>query len=259
MNRNKILVLLVLCWSPAFSKQWSADQKEKFLKWKATYKKSYPSTEDEARAMDSMLQNHYEIEAHNKQFREGKVSFERGLWKRSDFSFIEKQKLLTGSKNLPLGSEKRTLQAAPMKAAPSSLDWVKAGRVHEVDDQSVCGSCYAFATVGVVEGVLLSKNISTRVSVQQIIDCNKANEGCDGGEPILSLKYAKVNGLASASQYPYTSKEGKCKSYPKISALQSVGRNNLNGNEIRLKSFVANYGPVAGSNFNNDFILMLCL
>lgn len=248
MNRNKVLFFLILSVATASSKQWRADQQEKFLKWKATYKKSYPTREDEARAMDSMLQNQDVIEAHNKKFREGKVSFERGLWKRSDLSFEEKQKLLTGSKDLPTESEKLTLQAAPgkMKPAPSSIDWVKAGRVHAVDDQTVCRSCYAFATVGVVEGVMLSKNISTRLSVQQIIDCNKANEGCAGGEPILSLKYAKTNGLSSASQYPYTSKEGKCKTYPKISELRSVGRTALNGNEKGLQDYVANYGPVAG-------------
>lgn len=248
MNCNKLIFLLVLCITPTLSNQWRADQKQKFLKWKADYKKSYPSSEEETRAMDSMLKNQDQIEAHNKKFAEGKVSFERGLWKRSDLSFDEKQKLLTGSKDLPAEPDKLTLQAAPvnMKSAPSSLDWTKAGRVHAVDDQNICGSCYAFATVGVMEGVLLSKNISTRLSVQQIVDCNQSNEGCGGGEPILSLKYAKINGLASASQYPYTSKEGKCKSYPKLSEIRSVGRVALNGNENRLKVFVANYGPVAG-------------
>lgn len=198
--------------------------------------------------MDSMLQNHAEIEGHNRNFRAGKETFERGLWNRSDMSFGEKKKLLTGIKQLKLVPERKVRQAnsLKMKTAPTSLNWVSAGLVHAVDDQKVCGSCYAFATAGVVEGVLLKRGVTTRVSVQQIVDCNKSNEGCDGGEPLLGLKYVKNNGLTSSSLYPYVSKEGHCKSFKSIGRVSSVGRQSLNGNETRLKEFVATFGPVAG-------------
>lgn len=239
------------------AKVWQPDQQAKFKAWKAQFNKKYSSKSEENKAMSSMLQSQNEIEAHNARFYAGKESYERGLWSRSDLSFDEKQKLLTGSKDIPGATNSSNLQAAPKtnKAIPKSVDWVAAGLVHAVDDQEYCGSCYAFATAGVVEGILLKKNVSTRVSVQQIIDCNKANDGCAGGEPILSLKYAKINGLADASIYPYTSKQGKCQTNTPVAKVSSVGRQNLNGNENRLKGFVANYGPVAGE--QNKIVLDL--
>lgn len=249
MKQHQLVIIVALLVTSAVSKQWRPDQQAKFQAWKAAFNKSYPSLEEEQRAMDSMLQNDDEIEAHNKNFRNGKVSFERGLWKRSDLSFDEKHKLLTGAKQLPVEPERTVRQVRrrkKMKVVPGSVNWVSSGLVHEVEDQKTCGSCYAFATAGVVEGVLLKKGITTRVSVQQIVDCNKSNEGCGGGEPILSLKYAKSVGLTSSSNYPYISKEQKCKSFSSVGGVSAVGRTNLNGNENKMKEFVATYGPVAG-------------
>lgn len=226
---------------------WRSDQQAKFKEWKAKFNKSYTSPADEQKAMDKMLTNQDEIDKHNQKFKAGKETFERGLWKRSDLSFDEKKQLLAGAKSLESNSSK-LLQAAPskFKAAPASLNWTDLGLVNAVDDQKMCGSCYAFASVGVVEGVMLRKNSSTRLSVQQIVDCDKVDEGCNGGEPINALKWIKRNGLGSASNYPYTSNEGKCQQNDPLSMLSSVGKTMLYGNEKRLKDFVANYGPVAG-------------
>lgn len=247
MRPKLLLIFLLVTGSYAAKKSWRPEQQAKFKSWKSSFSKSYSSPEEEQKAMDSMLQNDDEIEAHNKRFQSGKETFSRALWKQSDLSYDEKKKKLTGSKGAPENST-NLLQAAPkkFKASPASLNWTAAGLVHEVDDQQTCGSCYAFATIGIVEGVMLRNNDTRRVAVQQIIDCNKSNFGCGGGEPINALKYAKTNGLAKASDYPYTSKEGKCKSSSPVSELSSVGRVALNGNEKRLKDFVANYGPVGG-------------
>ena len=129
--------------------------------------------------------------------------------------------------------------------------------VHDVDDQKTCGSCYAFSTVGVIEGALLRNNITTRLSMQQIIDCDKADDGCDGGEPISALQYAKKFGLSSVDSYPYTSNAGKCKPFTPVSKLSSIGKKTLNGDENRLKRYVSTFGPVAGkASYNFSFKLI---
>lgn len=238
-------ILLILA---AFSVEaWRSDQQAKFKEWKAKFNKNYNSPDDEKKAMDTMLKNQDEIDAHNQKFKAGKVTFQRGLWKRSDLSLEEKKQVLAGAKSLESNST-NLLQASPVKfkTAPASLNWTDLGLVHEVEDQKMCGSCYAFATVGVVEGVMLRKNVTTRFSVQQIVDCDKVDEGCNGGEPINTLRWVKNNKIGSASDYPYTSKEGKCQQNAKLSQLSSVGKTMLYGNEKRLRDFVANYGPVAG-------------
>lgn len=246
MKTLQIVILLIILVD--FSVEaWRSDQQAKFKEWKARFNKNYNSLEDEQKAMDTMLKNQDDIDQHNQKFKAGKVTFERGLWNRSDLSFDEKKQVLASAKSLESNSSK-LLQAAPskFKASPTSLNWTDLGLVHAVDDQKMCGSCYAFASVGVVEGVMLRKNLTTRLSVQQIVDCDKVDEGCNGGEPINALKWAKRNGLASAAEYPYTSNEDKCQQKAPISVLSSVGKTMLYGNEKRLKDFVANYGPVAG-------------
>ena len=54
-----------------------------------------------------------------------------------------------------------------------------------VKDQSVCGSCWSFGTVGTLEGALfLNTGQLTRLSQQALVDCSWGfgNNGCDGGE-----------------------------------------------------------------------------
>lgn len=232
---------------------------------------------------------------------------------RSDLSFEEKQKLLAGSRDLPTKSE--TLQAASpsfLKAAPSSLNWTQAGLVHEVQDQQQCGllhfcclfkfnfyvsqprfmlcfcNCWSIwrcryvnfllillQTYRNILQVMLRKNDTRRLSVQQIIDCSTANQGCAGGDskklivlqffhlihvvltgdPLLGLRYVKTTGLSKDSSYPYTAKQGRCKSFKAISNVSSVNRVTLNGDEKRLKDIVAAHGPVAGKfTFKSDLL-----
>lgn len=180
-----ILVILIVN-----SLAWRSDQERKFKEWKSNFKKSYTTPDEEEKAKEAMFENEGIIEEHNKRFKAGKETFERGLWKRSDLKFNEKKKVLANTKNFPSNSS-NLLQAPPKRlktAPPSSVNWTALGLVHEVEDQNTCGGCYAFATVGVIEGLMLKKGITTRLSVQQIVDCDKKNLGCNGGDRELMFK-----------------------------------------------------------------------
>lgn len=75
---------------------------------------------------------------------------------------------------------------------PSSVDWRLKGIVTPVKMQGyTCGSCYAFAAVGVIEGQylktkkkrkLLNLAETSSMSAQEIVDCSTLDFGCNGGD-----------------------------------------------------------------------------
>lgn len=219
--------------------------KTKFEDWKQNFKRSYKSIVEEKQALKNLVKNMKEIDFHNIRFKAGMETYSRGLWEQSDLSFEEKTKVLASS---IFNLTQLSLQASPrkLKSGKVEVNWVKNGLVHPVQNQGKCGSCFAFAAVGTAEGVLLRKGIKTRLSVQQIIDCDKLNDGCDGGDPMLAFRFIKSNGIASAEKYPYKGKQGQCKKTTDTeTSIVSAIRERLNGNENRLRDIVANYGPVA--------------
>ena len=78
-------------------------------------------------------------------------------------------------------------------------------------DQRNCGSCWAFAAVATMEKFHFDKTGSRLdFSVQELVDCDLVNAGCEGGHPELAFKYVKENGIALESQYPYKAYRANC-------------------------------------------------
>jgi len=83
------------------------------------------------------------------------------------------------------------LQSSPdmdlLGSPPANFDWRDNGDVPLIRDQGSCGSCYAFATVGVMESAMLINGISTDLSEQFLVSCTEGsgyiNNGCGGGRP----------------------------------------------------------------------------
>ncbi|KAL1195415.1 putative cysteine protease RDL4 [Cardamine amara subsp. amara] len=95
---------------------------------------------------------------------------------------------------------------------PKSVDWRNEGAVTEVKDQGLCRSCWAFSTVGAVEGL---NNIVTgeliTLSEQDLINCNKENNGCGGGKIETAYEFIINNGgLGTNNDYPYKAVNGVC-------------------------------------------------
>lgn len=74
------------------------------------------------------------------------------------------------------------------------------------------GSCWAFSTVVSVEGINKIKTGELwSLSEQELVDCDKDNNGCDGGLMEHALNFiAKAEGLTTENSYPYTAKDGTC-------------------------------------------------
>merc|ERR1712078_565254 len=114
----------------------------------------------------------------------------------------------------------------------ASVDWTTRGSVTPVKDQGQCGSCWAFSTTGGMEGAWeIATGTLVSLSEQELVDCSTQNAGCDGGSMELAFNFAKGVNVASESSYPYTARDGSCKtSYttaiPKggITGYKSVGQ-----------------------------------
>ena len=93
-------------------------------------------------------------------------------------------------------------------------DWrgVK-GAVTSVKNQGGCGSCYAFAVVGVTESMhMITKgSYYPNLSEQQIVDCSNDNNGCGGGWMWRAMRYIRDNGLVGETTYPYKGVQETCK------------------------------------------------
>jgi cathepsin F len=102
-----------------------------------------------------------------------------------------------------------------VKDLPASFDWREHSAVSSVKDQGSIGSCWAFSTVGNIEGQHYLKNSELLdLSVEQLVECDatvdpdpkskNADCGIFGGWPYLAMQYViSAGGLAKEQDYEY--------------------------------------------------------
>jgi len=168
-----------------------------------------------------------------------------------------------GYKRMPwpvdLEMEVAELSPEDIANAPNAVDW-SANATTPVNDQGNCGSCWAFSTTeGVESGVFMSTGkLPSPLSMEELVDCEKQDDGCNGGDIPEAVSYLKKNGMATAADYPDTSSKGgkgkKCKwnkkSVTKVTgmkyAIPPCTKGDCSGqNEAALAAALAKYGPVS--------------
>ena len=112
----------------------------------------------------------------------------------------------------------------PTVGANESLDWTEKGAVTPVKDQAQCGGCWAFSTVGAMEGAFqIAGNPLTSLSEQELVSCENKyhggqDQGCNGGLMDNAFTWLasekSKGGLCSEASYPYTSGAGQTGQVP---------------------------------------------
>lgn len=162
-------------------------------------------------------------------------------------------------------SEPLTSSPVLQQGLPSSYDLRP--QLTPVKNQGSCGACWAFATVGVLEGLIrMRSGAVTDLSEQFLVSCNRDNWSCNGGwfaHDYHKDKIAQLQSEAGAvveSDMPYTATNGTCipvSQHPyKISSWSYVGRSSSAPSVEEIKQAILNYGPVtaavcAGDAFTN--------
>lgn len=106
--------------------------------------------------------------------------------------------------------ERKREKGATRTQKDVDVDWSVdggGGAVSVVKDQGMCGSCWAFSTVGSMEGAYAIANDMTPIdlSVQQLVSCDGGNSGCAGGWIPSAFDYVAENSLCLSEDYPYVS------------------------------------------------------
>jgi len=86
------------------------------------------------------------------------------------------------------------------------------------------------------------------LSVQELLDCDTAaDQGCTGGNPLLSFYFIHRYGLTSWDQYPYIGYQDKCKSKlvkQPVATVKSWGLISPN-HENHMEVALRHIGPIA--------------
>lgn len=104
-----------------------------------------------------------------------------------------------------------------VKTMPESMDWREMSGldyVTPIRNQGQCGSCYAFASMAMLESrlMIMSKNSIKKVfSPQDVVGCSEYAQGCAGGFPyLIAGKYAEDFGVVEESCFPYMGSDSRC-------------------------------------------------
>lgn len=115
----------------------------------------------------------------------------------------------------PASPEMKRNRANFLSGAPSDLPEKFDARdkfgscIHPIRDQKNCGSCWAFAAAEALSDNLCVAGLTHDVlSPQELVSCDTACNGCDGGTLPGAWDYLVNTGLPSDSCEPYTADDG---------------------------------------------------
>eukprot|EP00830_Metopus_es_P013185 TRINITY_DN315_c2_g1_i3.p1 TRINITY_DN315_c2_g1~~TRINITY_DN315_c2_g1_i3.p1 ORF type:complete len:336 (+),score=62.91 TRINITY_DN315_c2_g1_i3:101-1009(+) len=95
---------------------------------------------------------------------------------------------------------------------PEGLDWSGANCDHGPQNQGNCGSCWAFAATGMLsDRCCLHSSDKGWLAPQELVSCDKASHGCQGGSLTSPVSYfQKAGGLVPNPCFPYKAQNVPC-------------------------------------------------
>jgi len=122
---------------------------------------------------------------------------------------------------------------------PANFDWRNKDGQNYVDPviNQACGSCYAVSTTSMINSrirIMTKNRQKPRIPYNQVLACDRYNQGCAGGYPYLVEKFTQDMGLTTS---------GKCaKSKQELNELGEGATKDQHTPFVRMKS----YGYIGG-------------
>jgi cathepsin B len=122
---------------------------------------------------------------------------------------IEHAKILLGTLKTPKELKLPKKEITIMKDLPENFDlrerWPQCESLHEVRDQSKCGSCWAFGAAEAMSDricIASEGKLQIRISTENLVSCCTAcGFGCDGGYPSAAWYYFQNHGIPTGGLY----------------------------------------------------------
>jgi len=137
----------------------------------------------------------------------------------------------------------------PQGPDPNNWDWSSAGVTTPVYNQGQCGSCWAFSATETVESwFALAGGQLTQLSMEQVVDCDTVDQGCNGGNTNTAYQYIQsAGGLDTYASYPYTAgggQSGQCQ-FSQGNTVATVSNYQSVSGETGLYQIASASGPVS--------------
>ena len=143
----------------------------------------------------------------------------------------------------------------PRLGLPTAFDWRDSGGCPPVRNQSSCGSCWAFATVGPLEcNILIHDGIEVDLSEQWLVSCNQSGYGCGGGWWAHDYHEWRTDscggtGAVLEADFPYAAGDLPCNcpyDHPyTIEDWAYVGGSSSIPSTAAIKQAIMDYGPIS--------------
>jgi len=155
---------------------------------------------------------------------------------------------------LPLRQDRNIFPVRPTKVSslPPSFDWRNYQGYNwltGVKNQGPCGSCWAFAAVGVAEAyhniTFSNPDLDLDLAEQDLVSCSGAGS-CNGGESTSALMYIRNTGIVDEDCMPYTASDTACEKCPdwqnRLTYVDEV--HSFPPTRLSIKQSVVEYGPL---------------
>lgn len=222
--------------------------KEVFTLFQIQYNRSYSNPAEYARRLDIFARN---LAQAQRLQEEDLGTAEFGVTPFSDLTEEEFGQLYGHQRTAgrALNVDRKVGSDEWGQTVPRTCDWRKAaGIISPVKNQESCKCCWAIAAAGNIESLWgINSQKPVEVSVQELLDCNRCGDGCEGGFVWDAFVTVLNNsGLASETDYPFqgNSRTHKCKAkkYRKVAWIQDFIM--LPDSEQGIARYLATQGPI---------------